>query len=184
MDQSGESAKAEKVIHWLKEATSKVGFDYFRLPIDGLPDGVFRERVYCYELYHQLRTLIPHSFGYSLGGEVDKSAHPVIKALGVRDTVPDLLVHRPGYMAGNLVIVEVKPTKRDTRAIQSDITKMSRFIETANYVKGAMLLYGPDEARVTDVAQNPGRSVVALDQMALLWHRSAGESARQIPWAA
>jgi len=86
-------------------------------------------------------------------------------------------------MAGNLVIIEAKPTKRNTGAIQNDITKISRFIETANYVKGAMLLYGPDEARVKDVARNPGKSVVAV-RIALLWHPSAGNSARKIPWTA
>ena len=38
----------------IKEATSKISEDYFKLRVEG---GClkWRERVYCYELYHQLK---------------------------------------------------------------------------------------------------------------------------------
>jgi hypothetical protein len=40
----------------LAEATAAIEARYFRLPIAG-GDPIYRERVYCYELYHQMRLL-------------------------------------------------------------------------------------------------------------------------------
>jgi hypothetical protein len=42
----------------LQRATASIGREYFLLPIHGAPP-VYRERVYCYELYHQMRLLWP-----------------------------------------------------------------------------------------------------------------------------
>ena len=42
----------------LEEATASIASAYFRLPIDG-GGPVYRERVYCYELYHQMRLRWP-----------------------------------------------------------------------------------------------------------------------------
>lgn len=53
------------------EATSRIDGMYMRLPVDG-GEAQLRERVYCYELYHQLRCLWPHGCEYALNGEVDK----------------------------------------------------------------------------------------------------------------
>ncbi len=125
---------------------------------------------------------MPADFPYSLGGEVDKSAHPLMGAKGVRDTVPDLLIHRPGYMEGNLVIIEVKPTSRRVSDIQNDLAKISRYIEAAMYVKGAMLLFGPDESRVYNIVDHPGKSAQFCDRISLLWHQSVGARAREIQW--
>ncbi len=64
--------RMEELDHILAEATSAIEADYFRLPIDGgIP--VFRERVYCYELYHQMRSRWPprSQCRYLLNGEVD-----------------------------------------------------------------------------------------------------------------
>jgi hypothetical protein len=40
----------------LAAATAAIEPGYFRLNIDG-GSPVYRERVYCYELYHQMRSL-------------------------------------------------------------------------------------------------------------------------------
>ena len=58
----------------LSTATGSVERAYFQLNIDG-GDPVFRERVYCYELYHQMRSRWPSSSNYVLNGEIDKRAH-------------------------------------------------------------------------------------------------------------
>jgi len=42
----------EQLTHILQDATAAIGREYFLLPIHGA-DPVYRERVYCYELYHQ-----------------------------------------------------------------------------------------------------------------------------------
>jgi hypothetical protein len=53
----------------LRQATESIEPLYFQLPIDG-SDPIFRERVYCYELYHQLRRIWPADTPFSLNGEV------------------------------------------------------------------------------------------------------------------
>jgi len=45
----------EELTHVLQEATADITADNFYLNLDG-GDPVYRERVYCYELYHQMRT--------------------------------------------------------------------------------------------------------------------------------
>lgn len=66
----------------LSEAAGAVDAMYFQLNIDG-GDPVYRERVYCYELYHQMRCRWPSDGQFYLNGEVDKSAHPILKKRGV-----------------------------------------------------------------------------------------------------
>ena len=83
----------------LVDATRSVEPTYFHLNIHG-GDDVYRERVYCYELYHQMRCCWPKGCPFYLNGEVDKAAHPILKQLGASYAKPDLLVHRPGYMGG------------------------------------------------------------------------------------
>jgi hypothetical protein len=48
----------EQFTQILQDATAAIGDEYFLLPIEGA-DPVNRERVYCYELYHQMRLLWP-----------------------------------------------------------------------------------------------------------------------------
>src|SRR5689334_4096228 len=91
----------------LADATAHVGPEYFRLPIDG-GGPLYRERVYCYELYHQMRLRWPLHGPFMLNGEVDKSAHPILSTLGASYAKPDLLVHGPGHMSRNYAIIEVK----------------------------------------------------------------------------
>jgi len=38
----------------MADASARIAADYFQLPVADA-DSVYRERVYCYELYHQLR---------------------------------------------------------------------------------------------------------------------------------
>lgn len=48
----------EEFTQILRQATAAIAPEYFHFPIDG-GDPIFRERVYCYELYHQLRERWP-----------------------------------------------------------------------------------------------------------------------------
>jgi len=61
----------------LQRATAAISGEYFLLPIHGA-DPVYRERVYCYELYHQIRLCWPaaEECSYRLNGEIDKGGHP------------------------------------------------------------------------------------------------------------
>jgi hypothetical protein len=97
----------EQLTEILRQATGAICNDYFLLPIHGA-DPVYRERVYCYELYHQMRLLWPANSSYRLNGEVDKSAHPYFQELGAGKPKPDLLVHQPGTGRYNHAVIEVK----------------------------------------------------------------------------
>lgn len=89
-------------------ATQSIREEYFQLPIDGRDKPVYRERVYCYELYHQMRRNWPNGSLFTLSGEVDKSGHPLIRGNGLDRAKPDFLVHVPGDMGGNHAVIEVK----------------------------------------------------------------------------
>ncbi len=115
-----------RFIDLLKTATAAIAEEYFMLPVAGIPDAIWRERVYCYELYHQLRNAWPEDFPYSLGGEVDKSAHPLFSGTAIDSKKPDFLIHSPGSMNRNLAIVEVKPTARMSE-VEKDIQTLKGF---------------------------------------------------------
>jgi len=61
----------------LQMATQSMDQYYFRIAIANLRGYRFRERVYCYELYHQLRLALK-CFPYTLQGKMDKNNHPII----------------------------------------------------------------------------------------------------------
>ena len=88
----------------LIDATRLIEPGYFRLDIEG-DAPVYRERVYCYELYHQVRLRWPPSCRHVLNGEVDKKGHHLLKALKMDGFKPDFLIHRPGHMADNFAIM-------------------------------------------------------------------------------
>ncbi|MCW9705788.1 hypothetical protein [Fodinibius salsisoli] len=125
----------------LKIATQAINERFFNLPVAGQEESLYRERVYCYELYHQLRTNWPADLNeYTLSGEIDKSGHHLID----ENVIPDLLIHIPGKMEGNLVIVEVKPVNFNREGIKNDLKKLTSFQREANYDHAIHLTYGSD----------------------------------------
>src|SRR5689334_2368607 len=52
----------------------------------------FRERIYCYELYHQLRNVIGDDERYVLDGEMDKKSDPDFAGF---EKIPDFIIHVP-----------------------------------------------------------------------------------------
>lgn len=100
----------------------------------------YRERVYCYELYHQLRCSSLNS-GYVLDGELDKSGHPLIEG----DYKPDFVVHVPGGMKDNLIVIEVKPEDANHSGFKKDLYKLKEFIEKYCYHRGILLIYSNND---------------------------------------
>jgi hypothetical protein len=131
----------------LKEATRRVASDYFQLPIAGKDGAVYRERVYCYELYHQLRLNWPVDSEYRLSGEVDKNGHPLIWGGNLDNVKPDFLVHVPGRM-WNAVAMEVKAVTLDAIGLRKDLRTLTAFTrDPANYKRAILLVYGGDALR-------------------------------------
>lgn len=124
----------------LQVATAGVEAAYFHLNIAG-GDSIFRERVYCYELYHQMRKNWPAGCSYFLNGEIDKRAHPILRALEADNTKPDLLIHMPGEMAGNYAIIEVKHSTAAS-GVRKDLRTLDRFVREVGYQRAIYLIYG------------------------------------------
>ena len=77
-----------------------------------------------------------------MGGEVDKSGHPLIRGNGLDNCKPDFLVHEPGVTGRNFAAVEVKPIIALRAAIGKDIETLSNFISYARYQRAIYLFYG------------------------------------------
>jgi len=160
----------------LMEAATRIDSHYFQIPVAGVERPIFRERVYCYELYHQLRGVLGDDFPYKLDGEVDKGGHPIIRpALGAKK--PDFIVHVPMQMDQNLVVIEVKPINARRRDIKGDIETLRKFLDKAEYYRAIMLIYGNIDNEL------PKRFQIEIDnlprkyeqRLLFLWHREPGE---------
>jgi hypothetical protein len=167
-------------------ASARIGPEYFQLPVAGA-DAVYRERVYCYELYHQLRCLWD-DFPFSLGGEIDKSGQPHFQDGPYSNAKPDLLVHVPANMDRNLACVEVKPFGRPVTEFTSDLKKLTWFCVHANYHRGIFLVYGGDDVESeTDgpLREKVQRAVghgeeIDLARIHIFSHSGIGRPARRI----
>jgi hypothetical protein len=171
----------------LSEATAAIEENYFQVPVAGLEDPQYRERVYCYELYHLIRARWPANFQFSLAGEIDKSGHPLIRGNGLDYAKPDFIIHVPGDMGFNLLVVEVKAFTLNPAVIMNDLEKLTAFRRHARYHAAFYLFYGvPPNSRdaltgvCSDIAlDNPA---VDLTLIQLLVHDEPGRSAVKHPW--
>ena len=137
----------------LQDATQGIGNDYFQLPVAGREEPIYRERCYCYELYHQLRNVWPENSGYKLCGEIDKSGHPIIRDNGLDDTKPDLLIHMPEAMEHNYAIIEVKPINGATKGVEKDVRTLLAYLKDGGYNRAIYLIYGRrNEGKALDKA--------------------------------
>jgi hypothetical protein len=164
----------------LAEATQAIEPGYFRLAIDG-GDPVYRERVYCYELYHQMRLRWPQNCPFYLNGEIDKAAHPILSNLGAGQAKPDLLIHQPGYMNGNHAIIEVKCTRARNKGIRKDIETVALFLGRVGYQRGIYLIYGDEFDRsFMDRIFAAAVEIGQLPEIEIWLHAAPGEPARPI----
>jgi hypothetical protein len=169
----------------LCQATERVPQEYFQLPIDGREDPIYRERVYCYELYHQMRSAWPPDSQYTLSGEVDKSGHPLIRGNGLDNAKPDFLVHIPGDMGGNYAVMEVKPINVSRKGLLKDLTTLTAFLNFAGYERAIFLIYGDSsfvhiqEQILLFVNEDARKEINVLD-IELWWHSKPGNPATQL----
>lgn len=162
----------------LLAATANIEEHYFQLPVATREDPVYRERVYCYELYHRIREQMPSGYPYKLDGELDKSGHPLIEH-AVGGVKPDFLVHERGRMDQNLVAVEVKPVNAARDGLLKDIQTLSRFATNAQYFRAIYLIYGNRGPAFRSIAETVRRYLPEMipHSFYLIWHQSPGCSA-------
>jgi hypothetical protein len=163
----------EQFTQILRDATAAIPPDYFLLPIHGA-DPVYRERVYCYELYHQMRRLWPQDCPYRLNGEVDKRAHPYFQRGG--QPKPDLLVHQPGT-GENYAVIEVKSSSAIGRDIDKDLETLTIFMNELGYQRAIYLVYGADALGTGDRVRECAAKFLQIAPFELWLHQAAGTDA-------
>jgi len=162
----------------LARATASIEPGYFRLSIHG-GDPIYRERVYCYELYHQMRKLWPMNCAFTLNGEVDKAAHPILTRLGADGFKPDLLIHQPGEMGGNHAVMEVKSARASRNGLAKDINTLATFLGAVGYKRGIYLIYGEEiSERFVEHIKDAGAAVKLPAPIEVWLHRAPGEPAK------
>lgn len=160
-------------------ASTKVVDPYFTLPVARgansvaeAAESVLRERVYAYELYHQLRSLDARS-RFTLTAEPDKRGHPVIKDR----SNPDFVFHFPGSMTENVAILEVK--RATSVDVKSDLAKFHRYLTTHSYHHCLWLVFGDvDDGCFEHRFASPFRLSGLSGH--LLWHRESGAEPKVI----
>ena len=160
----------------LVNATRSVLPAYFQVQTAG-DTTVYRERVYCYELYHQMRLRWPNDADYRLNGELDKVAHPVLQRLELAGCKPDLLVHRPGTMEGNYAVLEIKTVLAQNEGIKKDLQTLTGFIARAGYQRALYLLFGEDPNRTIERIRAVAATMSDLPNVELWVHSTPRQAA-------
>jgi len=172
----------KKAIELLVEATARLAEQYFQMPVAGRENPIYRERIYCYELYHLMRQQWPDDFPYSLMGEIDKTKHPLIRGGALDESKPDFLFHVPGNMDSNLLVVEVKPCNARKRDIQHDLQKLTTFCKDAQYKVALYLFYGNEQvglkAKIREAAKDDDK--IDLTRILFYHHQTPMNRAERI----
>jgi len=127
----------EQEIKFIKDAINKIDSSYFNLKTTY--SSIIRERVFCYELYHQIRNIMEEKNKlFMIHGEPDKRGHKKFDVEGRRN--PDFIFHTPSSMNYNLIVLEVKG-KYSTRDVCKDLDTLNIFTTKYNYKKGVFLIY-------------------------------------------
>ena len=137
-------------------ATKNIANQYFSTEIiQGNPLGkksVYRERIYCYELYHQIRLLWDSVEGGNIFGEYDKSGSSFYAGTGLQRVKPDFLIHLPGNTENNHIAMEVKSSTVRRPDIQKDIKKLIKLTDEHGFRFGVYLIYGKNAAAKGNIA--------------------------------
>lgn len=166
----------QSFLSYLNQACNRmIDHHYFQIELFGEDRPIFRERTYCYELYHQLRNVIPDNFHYKLDGELDKNGHPIFR--GRR--IPDFIVHNPGTMR-NLVVIEVKPVTRviNLNELERDIDTFREFLSVRDgYYRAISLIYGDGQIEFPNELIPWFENEIADlgDRTIIVWHPGPGE---------
>lgn len=164
------------ILQALITASSQVGSAHFLLPIAGRDHPVKRERVYCYELYHQLRLAL-HDLPLTLSGEPDKRGR-----LDFPNINPDLIIHTPGHHKDNFAVVEVEC--RPDRAHLTKDLKNLKVMRGKGYQILVLLLFATPRVPWHRLERAALEAEVDLGEIVVLLHRAAGEQAmREYPLA-
>jgi hypothetical protein len=156
----------------LSLAASRVAEHYFALPVAGRDKPLLRERVYCYELYHQLRCILPHDTRLVLTAEPDKRSNP---SFTQGHPIPDFIFHEPGSHVQNRAVIEAE-CRVDRRHLQKDVHTFW-CLQEKGYQQFILLLFGVKTVPWDILAQVVHEVGMQLDQILVLLHAEAGSKA-------
>ena len=153
----------------LEQATRAIGDSYFLLPIAHRDRPIKRERVYCYELFHQLRLALQDSH-LTLTGEPDKRGHPDFPPIN-----PDLILHLPGGHEENATAVEVE-CRVDLEHLIKDLRNLN-IMRDRGYVTLVLLLFANDTVPWPKLVLAARETGIDLGEIVVLLHKAAGQPA-------
>lgn len=166
------------------EATKSIDKYYFNITAVKRKNPYYRERVYCYELYHKLRDAL-NDFPFTLQGEMDKNKHFIL-----RPFKPDFILHEPKTMDNNFLVIEVKHIKNTAKSrLHKDLKSLLHFLDKG-YFKAIHLIYGSikesekDISKVINAYKKYSKDDLKKykDKLLLYWHKSCGEEATNYDW--
>lgn len=146
-------------IELIKHALSQVEAEYFNLVTTYDSVGIVRERVFCYEFYHQMRLLLRDRCDISLNGEIDKRGHRDFKQEHQKN--PDFVFHSPGTHENNTIVVEVKVKLDDREGVLKDFQTLCTFVNEYQYKVGIFIIYN---RTLRELRQVLGESLPLLKQ--------------------
>ncbi len=159
----------------LKCATKGIAAEWFSIT-NSDERNKFKERVYCYELYHQLRLL---DCGNELlwQCEVDKSRRPEFKR-----EKPDFILHVPNSEVNHLVM-EVKTSESDSRGWKKDVETLIRFLDDHRYKKAYFLIFGGrnPSLRLQNLGSVNSSRQTSVSKIEVWWHKNSEEEATKLP---
>jgi hypothetical protein len=144
------------------------------LPVAELTAPLLRERVYCYELYHQLRCILRDDIdtGLVLTGEPDKQGNPSFPDI---HPIPDFVLHEPGSHKRNRAVVEVEC--RVTRRHLCKDLKTFKCLQGKGYQQFILLLFGVGAMPWAVLSEAAEKVQMRLDGVSVLLHSEAGSPA-------
>ncbi len=145
-------------INIIKSALNNIEQYYYKIKTLYSKEGIVRERVFCYELYHQIR-LIDNRKDLSIHGEIDKRGHDGFSKDDRKN--PDFIFHIPETFDKNTIVMEVKGSLNGSikkseeegklslnyEGIYKDLNTLQIFINEYYYKEGVFVLYNhtPEE---------------------------------------
>ena len=128
----------EKLLAAIETAAKLVNEKYLNVITSSENSLIVRERVFCYELYHQIRKILEDDHFLTLNGEIDKHGHKKFKQIEQKN--PDFVFHVQGNDQTNAIIMEVKGTL-EKKGLKKDFETIHNFISEHQYHAGVFFLY-------------------------------------------
>ena len=132
----------QEVINEIIKSIEKIDSNFYGLNVAGKYkiNKKYFERNFCYELYHQMRNNnnLKHFLwnrNLTISSEIIKRGHKIIRS----NKIPDFIIHEPGTMNKNSIIIEVK-TDIDYKGIAKDFHTLSLFVSKYSYKRGLFIL--------------------------------------------